>query len=562
MANEYQYPSLDYTNDNNHRILNIQPGVNDLIKCNLSTVPLASDHICLSYRWNISGQKKLIKVNGADFYVNRNVWDFLYMARDKYPGQRFWIDAICIDQRNVAEKNHQVPQMGRIYAQASQIVVWLWPESGSIQSSLSLIERRRLPTMLIPNKTGEPWYFLKWAALPLMLNMRKLKESISDSTLEIPSHAIQKAVRALWTQGNDLIESARKAIDDLEVFFTDPYWSRAWIVQEIVSNSRVKIVSGSGELSWNDVVEYSALWQRVSQHWEYGIVHNQLDTIKAWPFSAGTTRLESQRMIKLMQLFPSQKCEDFHDNLYALRALAEDRHRIKVDYTMDAEQFMLQILPILQNVKDSPCFFDGLAESYSRLKVMDVLKEGSLIPHQDKYGRWTLDWHEHSFPFDRDPSPFLVFEPKLVQEQGTEYLSVLRAAEHFGWRQKWNRPNAQPLRKLLESWSKRGTVFAIHDHAFFLFKPDTESSMECIEMVVPYFLEQTALWKCHATFSDHRPSGITARQVNKFTAYYDKQEWSIELTRGATFRFFMITESKEWYKCENRETCSLFHFMA
>ena len=142
MANQYQYPPLDYANDNVYRVLSIQPGVTDLIKCYLDTAPLASDHVCLSYRWNTSGEKKVIKVNGADFYIYQNVYDFLYMARDRYPGQRLWVDAICIDQANIAEKNHQVPQMGRIYAQASQIVVWLWPETKAIRNSLALIQSR------------------------------------------------------------------------------------------------------------------------------------------------------------------------------------------------------------------------------------------------------------------------------------------------------------------------------------------------------------------------------------------------------------------------------------
>lgn len=223
---------------------------------------------------------------------------------------------------------------------------------------------------------------------------------------------------------------------------------------------------------------------------------------------------------------------------------------------------MLHILPILHNVRDSTCFFDGLAEQYSHLKVLENLKQKSIIPHPDRYGRWSLDWHKHSFSFDTDLNPFLIFSPKQVQSQISPYLSVLKAAEQFGWRQKWTRPQARPLRKLLESWSARGTILAIHDHVFFLFVKETEFTMRCSELVIPYFLDQTVLWKCHATFGRGQVSGIIARQVNKFMAYYDKHEWSIELTRGAAFRLFMITESKERYKCENHAGCSLFHFMA
>lgn len=562
MANEYRYPELDYSNEDTYRVLSILPGRTDLIKCKLDIVPLASDHICLSYRWNTAGERKAIKVNGAKFYVYSNVWDFLFMAREKYPGRKFWIDAICINQANVSEKNHQVPQMGRIYTQASQIIVWLWPTSEATQNAMSLVEERVLPIMLVPQKAGEPWYFLKWPALPILLSMRDMKIEAALQPRKIPSQAIQKAIRSLWVRGTDLIRDCQKAMDELEAFFTDPYWGRAWIVQEIMSNDHVVVVNGNTEMKWFDFYDYSQLWTLVSSKWEYGLIHNHVDTVNAWPFTLRRGISQEARVIELIQQFCHQKCEDFHDNVYALRALAKDRHRIKVDYTFSEEEFTLQIMPLLHNAMDSPCFFDGLAESYANLKVIETLKQKSILPHLDRHGRWSLDWHKYSFSFDRDTRPYLVFERKLVKILGTQYLSTLKAAEQFGWRQKWNRPHAQPLRQLLESWMERGIVLAIHDHAFFLFTPETEFTMRCVQVVVPYFLEQTVLWKCRAVFGPGQVSGITARQVNKFTAYYDKQEWAIEMTRGAAFRFFMITESKERCKCENQTACSLFHFMA
>ena len=42
-----------------------------------------------------------------------------------------WIDAICIDQQSVREKNEQVPMMGEIYRAATRCVVWLGTAVGS-----------------------------------------------------------------------------------------------------------------------------------------------------------------------------------------------------------------------------------------------------------------------------------------------------------------------------------------------------------------------------------------------------------------------------------------------
>ena len=41
-----------------------------------------------------------------------------------------WIDAICINQQDLKEKGHQVRNMGRIYKQASSVLIFLGPGEG------------------------------------------------------------------------------------------------------------------------------------------------------------------------------------------------------------------------------------------------------------------------------------------------------------------------------------------------------------------------------------------------------------------------------------------------
>jgi hypothetical protein len=36
-----------------------------------------------------------------------------------------WVDAICIDQMSIAEKNKQIPLMGDLYRRAEQVLMWL-----------------------------------------------------------------------------------------------------------------------------------------------------------------------------------------------------------------------------------------------------------------------------------------------------------------------------------------------------------------------------------------------------------------------------------------------------
>ena len=36
-----------------------------------------------------------------------------------------WVDALCIDQRNLTEKAEQIPLMGKIFAGADHVLAWL-----------------------------------------------------------------------------------------------------------------------------------------------------------------------------------------------------------------------------------------------------------------------------------------------------------------------------------------------------------------------------------------------------------------------------------------------------
>jgi hypothetical protein len=51
-----------------------------------------------------------------------------------------WIDAICINQKDTAERNEQVKQMGKIYKFAERVIVWLGPEFPSSKLTMSTLE--------------------------------------------------------------------------------------------------------------------------------------------------------------------------------------------------------------------------------------------------------------------------------------------------------------------------------------------------------------------------------------------------------------------------------------
>lgn len=111
------------------RLLRILPRLSSLglIQCDMWHADIEAQYTCLSYVWGSANDHQTILLNNCAFRVRKNLFDFLQVARTKYadPQRVFWIDAISIDQSSIRERNHQVVQMGPIYANASEVIGWL-----------------------------------------------------------------------------------------------------------------------------------------------------------------------------------------------------------------------------------------------------------------------------------------------------------------------------------------------------------------------------------------------------------------------------------------------------
>jgi hypothetical protein len=51
-----------------------------------------------------------------------------------------WVDALCIDQRNIEERNLQVLRMGEIYQNAKSVQVWLGPDADDSDLAIALVK--------------------------------------------------------------------------------------------------------------------------------------------------------------------------------------------------------------------------------------------------------------------------------------------------------------------------------------------------------------------------------------------------------------------------------------
>ncbi len=95
------------------RLVHLQPGRDmDEIRCKLEVVDLGEaeriGYNALSYEWGDAEASERVILAGCKVPVRPNLWWAMWHLRCTDAAAIFWIDAVCIDQENLEEKNHQI----------------------------------------------------------------------------------------------------------------------------------------------------------------------------------------------------------------------------------------------------------------------------------------------------------------------------------------------------------------------------------------------------------------------------------------------------------------------
>jgi hypothetical protein len=155
-----------------------------------------------------------------------------------------WVDALCINQEDTRERNHQVKQMGAIYQRAERVVVWL----------------------------GRP-KSLKGA------NTASVLDSLEKSfDLGLEYSAFQPNLKAKWLELTALCEL--------------PYWHRQWIVQEIGLAAELHVYHGCSYKDWK---VFSKIRKEVERAKKIITLHESLQGIAKTITESVPGRLDQQR---------------------------------------------------------------------------------------------------------------------------------------------------------------------------------------------------------------------------------------------------------------------------
>jgi hypothetical protein len=130
-----RYPSAPLTGPQEIRLLQLLPGsVDEPVKCILLPYMMESpdqqlNYEAISYEWGTPGQYATMELNGQKYQIQANLFAFLKILRSGIvgDGRVLWADAVCINQKDIQERNRQVRIMRKIFKQADRVLSWLGP---------------------------------------------------------------------------------------------------------------------------------------------------------------------------------------------------------------------------------------------------------------------------------------------------------------------------------------------------------------------------------------------------------------------------------------------------
>jgi len=321
------------------RLLLLLPGLeHEKLACSLITVFLddAPQYEALSYTWGDPNIKVPISLHGQDFLVGTNLKAALFHLRWVTRTRKLWIDAVCINQADIYERNRQVQIMGDVYTNAHKVVVWLGESSEDSGIAMHILE--------------------------------EFCDGITD----------YKAF------GSDVQPSQREAAfwQPVTNLFKRPWWGRGWIVQELVLAQEAILYCGKRSIHWDVLSE--ALYRLMKCD------RRNYDPFKGWIYQRAIA-LKIQRddwrfggvgsgFSELLDKQRYRELSDPKDIIYATIGIAKDVSpgTISPDYSQSVEQLYRNTARTLIHAT----------------RHLDILRHVSLDMKNPGLPSWVRDWRK------------------------------------------------------------------------------------------------------------------------------------------------------------------------
>ncbi|KAH6512285.1 hypothetical protein HBI81_231520 [Parastagonospora nodorum] len=289
--------------------------VKDPIKCTFSLISLSNPppFEALSYTWGSPEAERTIEVEGHEVSVTDNLYSALQHLRQGRE-RIMWIDALCINQDDLNERTNQVAQMQYIYSLASTVTIFLGEAWEGSDVAMGFLQQMHAD----PKLHFDPFL---------------------DPHIEIQGMGLQ----------SDILR------DHLISFFSLPWFTRVWTIQEYVLAQQITIQCGALSIN-GDIflaifncfeIHVSGCCQQASTFWNHRSSgpFSLSDHIEAVLLMNAIKTHRAQMPVDIIFLaskFWSRRCFDPRDKFYGVSGLL-GHAGIRADYTIPPAELYTRV---------------------------------------------------------------------------------------------------------------------------------------------------------------------------------------------------------------------------
>lgn len=399
-------------------------------------IATAPRFVALSYTWGMPNPSHDIIVDGLLLPIGENLRVALKALRSffpdkapalenssrwKYRGRRppkdllqdngyplLWVDAICINQSDPLEKNHQVNMMGAIFSTAERVISWLGDEADD-------------------------------------------------------SSSVMRAIRATtYTRQYPLeVKQATKA------FVKRPYWRRMWVVQEFVLPRDLVILCGLEGAWWEDLNHFWVDEKIISgphdgdRYFHGGAVQSRGEGGLHALVSARQSRRGSSDdgyeegtvfapIEEILTMFSYGECSDPRDRIYALLTLIKPGtdsgfEPLLADYSISAEHLYYRVLGYVRPMLHRSDW-RGFREELGKALCSCSWADSEATKLNEVVYKIVEIWHSYCEQYDQlsqeDWRPFTEVQESLAKDlgrfsggmlfnKGPTYHAIIRCFQAF-----------------------------------------------------------------------------------------------------------------------------------
>jgi len=265
-------------------------------------------YVAVSHRWEQHAPSSALRMNHLRINTTRNIKACLERLGQRLDPRRpryIWIDSICVNQQDLQERSKQVALMSTIYRTATYVAIWL----------------------------GE-----------------------SDESSKLAIRSLRLAAHS-----QNSVMTANRLCDEIIPLLRKEYFTRLWIVQEILLASKLVLMTGDQEVRWAELTEVIrnlcelSLPRSPAHSPSHRIAGSAVVTLIHARHANGRSMKEqvdpADVLFDILRRHATAGCSDVRDKVFGLLSIEHMGGRVglRAEYAISSQELLLRILTTTQN---------------------------------------------------------------------------------------------------------------------------------------------------------------------------------------------------------------------